>query len=74
MFKYLFFSSQPLNSSRGLKHHQLDDSLELPEEASGKGVVVRMSFTEAGTVLFSLLSTCHSAITIAAYDIPAGLA
>lgn len=68
------FPPQSLNSSRGLKLHRLTDSLESPEEASGEGVVAGMLFTEAGTVLYSSGNTCHSFITLAACDIPAGLA
>lgn len=66
----------PLNPRipRGLKLHLLTDSLESPEEASGEGVVAGMLFTEAGTVLYSSGNTCHSFITLAACDIPAGLA
>ena len=47
------FPPQSLNSSRELKLHLRIDSLEPPEEASGEGVVAGMSFTEAGTVLYS---------------------
>ena len=32
-----------------------------------------MPFTEAGTVLHGLQSTCLSAVALAAYGIPAGL-
>lgn len=37
-------------------------------------MVAGMLFTEAGTVLYSSGNTCHSFITLAACDIPAGLA